>query len=165
MTPLAVHIADGVLGGPWVVGGFAGAAVLSAPGLVRVREEEVPRLALMTAAFFVASSIHVPLPPTSVHLLLNGLVGVVLGRRAPLAILVGVGLQAVLLGHGGFTTVGVNTCVITLPALVTAAEAWARERGCTYAVLDYNARNVDAGRFYRDRLGYRSAGEIVLKKL
>jgi len=50
-------------------------------------------------------------------------------------------------------------------ALVTAAEAWARERGCTYAVLDYNARNVDAGRFYRDRLGYRSAGEIVLKKL
>ena len=50
-------------------------------------------------------------------------------------------------------------------ALVAAAEAWARERGCAYTVLDYNARNVDAGRFYRDRLGYRPAGEIVLKKL
>jgi GNAT superfamily N-acetyltransferase len=49
--------------------------------------------------------------------------------------------------------------------LVTAAETWARERDCAYTVLDYNARNVDAGRFYRDRLGYRSAGEIVLKKL
>lgn len=50
-------------------------------------------------------------------------------------------------------------------ALVAAAETWARERGCAYTVLDYNARNVDAGRFYRDRLGYRLAGEIVLKKL
>jgi GNAT superfamily N-acetyltransferase len=50
-------------------------------------------------------------------------------------------------------------------ALVTAAEAWARERGCAYTVLDYNSQNVDAGRFYRDRLGYRPAGEIVLKKL
>jgi GNAT superfamily N-acetyltransferase len=50
-------------------------------------------------------------------------------------------------------------------ALVAAAETWARERGCTYTVLDYNARNVDARRFYRERLGYRPAGEIVLKKL
>jgi GNAT superfamily N-acetyltransferase len=50
-------------------------------------------------------------------------------------------------------------------ALVAAAETWARERECAYTVLDYNARNLDAGRFYRDRLGYSSAGEIVLKKL
>jgi GNAT superfamily N-acetyltransferase len=50
-------------------------------------------------------------------------------------------------------------------ALVAAAEEWARERGCVYTVLDYDARNLDAGRFYRDRLGYSSAGEIVLKKL
>src|SRR5437588_7923516 len=107
MAPLAVHIADGVLGGPWVVGGFAGAAVLAAPGLVRVREEEIPRLALMTAAFFVASSIHVPLPPTSVHLLLNGLVGLVLGPRAGLAVFVGLLFQWAFLGHGGLSTVGI----------------------------------------------------------
>jgi GNAT superfamily N-acetyltransferase len=50
-------------------------------------------------------------------------------------------------------------------ALVAAAETWARERDCAYAVLDYNALNIDAGRFYRDRLGYRAAGEIVVKKL
>lgn len=49
--------------------------------------------------------------------------------------------------------------------LLRSAEAWARERGCTYAVLDYNARNDDARRFYRDRMGYRPAGEIVLKEL
>ena len=50
-------------------------------------------------------------------------------------------------------------------ALMSAAEEWARAQGCAYTVLDYNARNADAGRFYRDRLGYESAGEIVLKKL
>ncbi len=50
-------------------------------------------------------------------------------------------------------------------ALLAAAEAWARGRGCAYAVLDYNVRNVDAGRFYRDRMGYRPAGEIVIKEL
>jgi GNAT superfamily N-acetyltransferase len=50
-------------------------------------------------------------------------------------------------------------------ALMAAAEAWAREQGCAYTVLDYNARNADAARFYRDRLGYWPAGEIVLKKL
>jgi ribosomal protein S18 acetylase RimI-like enzyme len=49
--------------------------------------------------------------------------------------------------------------------LLRAAEAWARERGCTYAVLDYNTHNDDARRFYRDRMGYRPAGEIVLKEL
>jgi ABC-type Co2+ transport system permease subunit len=52
-------------------------------------------------------------------LLLNGLVGVVLGWRAPLAILVGVTLQAFLLGHGGKTTIGVNTCDMALPALLS----------------------------------------------
>ena len=88
--------------------------------MVRVRDEEIPRIALMTAAFFVASLIHVPVGPTSVHLLLNGLLGVIVGRRAPLAVLLGLTLQAVLLGHGGFTTIGVNTCVMALPALGAA---------------------------------------------
>jgi ABC-type Co2+ transport system permease subunit len=122
MSPLAVHIADGVLSGQWIIGGFAGAGLLAAPGLVRVRDDEVPRLALMTAAFFVASSIHVPLPltPTSVHLLLNGLVGLILGRRAGLAIFVGLFFQWAFLSHGGLSTVGVNTCIIAIPALLTA---------------------------------------------
>jgi cobalt/nickel transport system permease protein len=114
----AVHISDGVLAWPWWAGGFAVAALLALLASWRVRDEEIPRIAVLTAAFFVASLIHVRVGPTSVHLLLNGLVGVVLGRRAPLAILVGLGLQAVLLGHGGFTTVGVNTCVMAVPALL-----------------------------------------------
>jgi cobalt/nickel transport system permease protein len=117
-VPWAVHISDGVLTVPWLAGGFAlsGLSVLLAA--YRVRDEEIPRIAVLSAAFFVATLMHLRLGPTSVHLLLNGLVGVVLGRRAPLAILIGLGLQATLLGHGGFYTLGINTCVLTLPALL-----------------------------------------------
>jgi cobalt/nickel transport system permease protein len=121
MVPLAVHISDGVLPLAWQVGGFALAVLLVAPGLWRLTDVEVPRLALMTAAFFVASLIHVRVGPTSVHLLLNGLVGVLLGRRAGVAVAVGLFLQAVLIGHGGLSALGVNTCVMTLPALFAAS--------------------------------------------
>jgi cobalt/nickel transport system permease protein len=115
----AVHLSDGALATPWWVGGYAGLAVLLAVAMWRVREEEIPRIGVLTAAFFVASSIHIKLAvlPTSAHLILNGLVGVVLGRRAPLAIAVGLTLQFYLLGHGGQTTIGINACVVGLPAL------------------------------------------------
>jgi cobalt/nickel transport system permease protein len=132
----AVHISDGVLSPPWLVAGFVLAAllalgavftdlVLDALRLRRFREEEIAEVALLTAAFFVASLVHVRVGPTSVHLLLNGLVGVILGWRAALAIPVGLFLQAALLGHGGFTTLGVNSCVMALPALL----AWALFNG------------------------------------
>ena len=101
----AVHISDGVLAGPWLVGGFVVAAVLWVGAVFidvvldalrrrRFREEEIAEVALLTAAFFVASLVHVRVGPTSVHLLLNGLVGVILGWRAALAIPVGLFLQA-----------------------------------------------------------------------
>jgi ABC-type Co2+ transport system permease subunit len=115
---LAVHIADGVLNWPWLAAGFALCSVLAWCGAWRIRDEEIPRVALLTAAFFVASQIHVRIGPTSVHLLLNGLVGVILGWRAALAIPVGLLLQAVLLGHGGVASLGVNCCVMLLPALL-----------------------------------------------
>jgi cobalt/nickel transport system permease protein len=119
--PWAVHIADGVLGLPWVLGGFVLAGLLACWGAWRLQDDDIPRVALLSAAFFVGSLLHLPLGPTSVHLLLNGLVGVTLGRRAALAIPLGLFLQAVLLGHGGFTTLGVNACVLTLPALLARA--------------------------------------------
>jgi cobalt/nickel transport system permease protein len=119
LLPLwAVHIDDGYLTFPWLAGGFVVAAGLALFGAWRIRDEEIPRVALLTAAFFVASLMHVSLGPTSVHLLFNGLVGVVLGRRAGLAIPVGLFLQAALFHHGGFTTIGVNSCVMALPALL-----------------------------------------------
>ena len=116
--PWAVHIAGGVLSWPTLAVGFVVVGLLALLAAWRIREEEVPRVALLTAAFFVASSIHVKLGLSSVHLLLNGLVGVILGRRAPLAILIGVTLQALLIAHGDLSTIGVNACAETLPALL-----------------------------------------------
>lgn len=114
---LAVHIPDGMLVPEWWLAGFVVAGLLVALGAWRIRDEEIPQAALLTSVFFVAAL--VPLPgPVHVHLLLNGLLGVVLGRRAALAIPVGLFLQAVLFGHGGYTTLGVNSCVMTLPALL-----------------------------------------------
>jgi len=116
----AVHIPDGhVLTPMWLIGGYLVAGILVVMGSWRIQDEEIPQVALLTAAFFVASLMRVPVPglPSSAHLLLNGLLGVVLGRRAPLAIVLGLLLQAVLLQHGGLTTLGVNCCVMALPAL------------------------------------------------
>src|SRR5262245_24086732 len=119
VIPIAVHISDTVLAGQWVIAGWVGAGLLALWGAWRIRDEEIPRIALLTAAFFVASSMHVPLGISSAHLLLNGLLGVVLGRRAALAIPIGVFMQAALLSHGGYSTIGINSCIMTLPALLS----------------------------------------------
>src|SRR5438445_8367774 len=121
ILPFAVHIPDGnVLTPSWLIAGYVVAGILVWVASWRIQDEEIPQVALLTAAFFVASLMHVPVPglPSSAHLLLNGLLGVVLGRRAALAIAMGLLLQAVLLQHGGLTTLGVNCCVMALPALL-----------------------------------------------
>jgi cobalt/nickel transport system permease protein len=116
-TLLAVHISDGILAPSWWLAGWVLTAGLAMLGARHIREEEIPRIGLLTAALFIASSIHIRVGPSTVHLLLNGLAGVLLGWRVALAIPVAVTLQALLLAHGGFTTIGVNSCVMTLPAL------------------------------------------------
>ncbi|MCS6898118.1 MAG: CbiM family transporter [Nitrospira sp.] len=117
----AVHLSDGVLSTPYLVLGFVGAGVLVGVSLRGVADDEIPRIGLLTAAFFVASLIHVKVGITSVHLLLNGLVGAMLGWRAPLALAVALALQALLLGHGGYTTLGLNVVIMALPALASWA--------------------------------------------
>lgn len=78
----------------------------------------MPKVAVMTSAFFVASLIRVPLGPTSVHLVLNGLVGIILGPAAFISIFVGLVLQAFLFQHGGITTIGINAIMMGTPALL-----------------------------------------------
>ncbi len=123
LSLLAVHLSDGALATAWWASGFGALAVLLTVAMWKVREDEIPRIGVLTAAFFVASSVHIKLAvlPTSVHLILNGLVGVVLGRRAPLAVAIGLGLQYLLLQHGGLTTIGINACIVSVPALAAGA--------------------------------------------
>ena len=113
-----MHIVDGALSMPVVAAGAVLASGGIALGLRGLPLEKVPAAGVLAASFFVASLIHVPVPPTSVHLILNGLAGLVLGWTAFPALFVGLVLQAVFFGFGGLTVMGVNCVVIALPAVM-----------------------------------------------
>lgn len=113
-----MHIVDGALSAPvLVVGGVATAAGI-VMGLRRLDPDRIPQVGLLSAAFFVASLVHVPLGPSSIHLILGGLLGIMLGWAAFPAMFVGLLLQAVFFGFGGITVLGVNTVNIALPAVL-----------------------------------------------
>ena len=112
-----MHIAEGVLSPPVWVGGWVLAAAGVAVGLRGLDYERMPRVAVLSAAFFVASFAHVPIGGSSAHLVLNGLVGLLLGWAAVPALFIALLLQAVLFGFGGLTTLGVNTVVMGAPAV------------------------------------------------
>ena len=113
-----MHISEGVLSGQVLVAGgvlaFAGTAI----GLKKIDYDRIVHVAILASAFFVASLIHVNLGPSSVHLILNGVVGLLLGWAAFPAILVALLLQAVFFQYGGITALGVNTLIMATPAVV-----------------------------------------------
>ena len=113
-----MHIVDGALSNPVVIGGAIAAAGGIAMGLKSLTLERIPAAGVLSASFFVASLIHVPIGPSSVHLILNGLAGLVLGWAAFPALFVGLLLQAVFFGFGGLTVLGVNALNIALPAVL-----------------------------------------------
>lgn len=113
-----MHISEGVLSVPVLGAGIALTAVGTAIGLKRLDYDRITRAGVLSAAFFVASLVHVPVGPSSVHLVLNGLVGLLLGWGAFPVILVGLALQAVFFQFGGLTTLGVNTVNMALPGVI-----------------------------------------------
>ena len=113
-----MHISEGVLSGPVLLTGMAFAVSGTAIGLKKMDYDHIPQAGILAAAFFVASLIHVPIGPSSVHLVLSGIVGLLLGWGAFPAILVALVLQAVFFQFGGITTLGVNTVIMALPALL-----------------------------------------------
>ncbi|WP_417604541.1 cobalt transporter CbiM [Primorskyibacter flagellatus] len=113
-----MHIVDGALSNPVVIAGAVAAVGGIALGLRSLTLERIPAAGVLSASFFVASLIHVPIGPSSVHLILNGLAGLLLGFAAFPALFVGLLLQAVFFGFGGLTVLGVNTVNIALPAVL-----------------------------------------------
>jgi cobalt/nickel transport system permease protein len=113
-----VHISEGVLSAPVLVSGGALAAAGTAIGLKKIDYDHLARVGILSATFFVASLVHVPIGPSSVHLIMNGIVGLLLGWAAFPAILVALLLQAVFFQFGGITTLGVNTIIMALPAVI-----------------------------------------------
>jgi len=117
-----MHIADGVLPPQVAIAGYALTGGVTWYCLRKINketnpQENIPKASLLTAAFFVASLIHIPLPPTSIHLILNGMMGAILGYYSFPAILIGLFFQAVMFGHGGLSTLGINAAMMGIPAL------------------------------------------------
>lgn len=112
-----MHISEGVLSLPVLAGGAALAVAGTALGLRRVEYDRLVTVAILSAAFFVGSLIRVPIGPAAAHLILNGLLGAVLGWASFPAILVALALQAVLFQYGGITALGVNCFNMAAPAV------------------------------------------------
>ncbi|MEM9156520.1 MAG: cobalt transporter CbiM [Cyanobacteria bacterium J06642_2] len=118
-----MHVPDGFLPLPIILGGYATTGALTWLSLRHIDrlpnpQAAIPRASLLTAAFFVASWIHIPVPPASVHLVLNGLLGTILGYFAIPAIAIGLFFQAIMFNHGGLSTLGVNAAMMGIPALL-----------------------------------------------
>ncbi|MEZ4525088.1 MAG: cobalt transporter CbiM [Desulfobacterales bacterium] len=113
-----MHISEGILSAPVLISGVALAAAGTAIGLKKLEDQKIPQAAILSAAFFVASLIHVPIGPSSAHLILNGIVGLLLGWAAFPAILIALLLQGMLFQFGGITTLGVNTVIMAAPAVI-----------------------------------------------
>ncbi len=118
-----MHISEGILPAQLCISGYGLTSLITWYSLGQINrlpnpKANIPKASLLTAAFFVASSINIPIPPASVHLVLNGLLGTVLGYYAFPAILIGLFFQGIMFGHGGLTTLGINALIMGVPALL-----------------------------------------------
>ncbi len=118
-----MHISDGILSVPLVaMGWLITILAIIIIFVYKMKNEdiakEIPKFSVMTAVFFVISLIHIPLGPTSVHPMINGLIGIILGPIAYISLFIGLMFHALLFQHGGITTLGINTALLGIPALM-----------------------------------------------
>jgi cobalt/nickel transport system permease protein len=112
-----MHISEGVLSLPVIAGGWAIGAAGVAVGLKKTAAERLPKTALVSATLFLASLVHVPVGPSSIHLTLLGLSGWLLGWPALPALFIALLLQGILFQFGGLLSLGANTAIMGAAAL------------------------------------------------
>lgn len=143
-----VHLPDGLIQGPWVLAGWLVAILLILVSSRNLTDEEIPRISLLTAVFFLTSLVPIQVPGgPKTHLLLNGLIGIILGQRSVLAIAPALLLQSLLFAHGGFLSLGLNISVMSIPALLmnplarliqiplVSNKAWLQFSTCTLVLI------------------------------
>ncbi|OHB41753.1 MAG: hypothetical protein A2069_03200 [Planctomycetes bacterium GWB2_41_19] len=111
-----MHISDGVLS-PYVIGaGWAIAIPALALSIRSLKADQVGAYGVIAAAFFAGSTIHVPVGPFSMHLVLSGIAGLLLGWGALTVVTVGL-----LLRHNMKIVFSfVFTILILLPSVANA---------------------------------------------
>ena len=112
-----MHISEGVLSIPVLTTGWALATGGLAVGLKKTPVEKLPKTAMVSAALFLASLVHVPLGPSNIHLTLLGLAGIMLGWSVIPALFIVLLLQGLLFQFGGLLALGINTTAMAAAAL------------------------------------------------
>ncbi len=113
-----MHIADGVLTPEITAVITAVSAIAFYKAIKTIKEEEIALAAVASAMFFIASFIHIPFGVTQIHLILLGVIGIFLGIRSFISVLIALILQALLLGYGGVVSIGVNLFIMAAPAVI-----------------------------------------------
>lgn len=113
-----MHLSEGILQPQTLIIGYAVATLGLTVGLCKIKNTQLSFVALFAAAFFVAGTIHVPVGISSVHPILNGIAGLFLGWAVFPAFLIALILQLFLFSFGGFAVLGVNLCIMALPAIL-----------------------------------------------
>lgn len=113
-----MHLSEGIVTAPVLLGGTALAGAGLTAGLRKLKPENMPRVAVLSSVFFVGSLVHVPVGVVNAHLVLNGISGLLLGWAAFPSIFVALTFQALLFQFGGITVLGLNTLIMALPAVI-----------------------------------------------
>ena len=114
------HIPDGIASTDMLTLGAVGSAIAIGYGLKKMDVDQIPQTAMLAAVFFISSMITFPVGPSSVHLLFNGLMGLMLGWSAIPAIFIALLLQLLFFGYGGLLVLGLNTFNMAIPAIIVA---------------------------------------------
>lgn len=132
-----MHLSEGVLHSSTLLIGAVGAVLGLAIGLKKMTGDKLALTALFSAAFFVASTIHIPVGIGSVHLILNGIAGLFLGWRVFPAFLIALTLQALMFSFSGLAVLGVNLCIMALPAVVVRLSVfpWLKANFCRQRLI------------------------------
>lgn len=113
-----MHLSEGLLKPEILITGAVLSSALTVYAFKTLKDEDIPKTAVLSALFFLASFIHIPIGPSSVHLVLGGIIGALLGFQAFIAIFIALFLQGLLFGFGGLTTLGINLFNLATPTLI-----------------------------------------------
>ncbi len=168
---MTLHIPDGYLSLDIVIVTFIITIIvwIIAFKKIKLTEQQVPIMGLLTALFFAAMMLNFPLVgPTTAHLLGGASIGLILGPFAGvISMTITLVLQALLFGDGGITTLGANVLNIGIlsvfiPCIVFIAMnklVKPKTNGSIYTIIFISA-------FFGDLLAAVAAGtEVGLSSL
>lgn len=113
-----MHISDGVLGLETTLIVSAISLIALVKAVRELKNEDISLTSVASAMFFLASFIHIPFGVTQIHLILLGVIGILISWSSFVAIFVALLLQALLLGYGGISSLGVNLFIMAMPAVM-----------------------------------------------